>query len=154
MHFTAASSPTSPISSTTDFNRSMLQQRSLFGSNDQTTPSHQTYSNALPLSHNPTATGPPTQVFITNTRFDYSFFVEKISKMSDECTRLFEDFDDFINRLFLQSLFDSLRVEQNSIMDNSYSQKHAMGRQPNQSFALNQSVCDSYLNQSNFNVSR
>lgn len=61
--------------------------------------------------------------------------------------------------LTTQSLFDSLRVEQNSVMDSSYCQKQQQAtaqRQinPNQSFAMNQSVCDSYLNQSNFNVSR
>lgn len=110
----AASSPTSPVCAPNDFNRSIIQQRSLFGSNNQTTPPHHNYSNAPPMSHNAATSGPPTQ-----------------------------------------SLFDSLRVEQNSVVDNSYSSKHTMGqRQPNQSFAMNQSVCDSYLNQSNFNVSR
>ncbi|XP_031628967.1 nucleoporin Nup35 [Contarinia nasturtii] len=109
----SASSPTTPVTSN-DFNRSMIQQRSLFGSNNPTTSPHHNFPNTPQMSHNPIASGPPTQ-----------------------------------------SLFDSLRVEQNSVVDNSYSQKHAMGqRLPNQSFAMNQSVCDSYLNQSNFNVSR
>lgn len=152
--FIAASSPTSPVNSTNDFNRSMLQQRSLFGSNDQTTPSHQNYSNALPMSHNATTTGPPTQVFILNAHFDFCSFkmINKMTVNTLDCPMNVKTM--WIVFFFMQSLFDSLRVEQNSIMDNSYSQKHAIGRQPNQSFAMNQSVCDSYLNQSNFNVSR
>lgn len=106
-----ASPTASPVSGTADFNRSIIQQRSLFG-NPSSSPHN--YANPLPINHNTTASGPPTQ-----------------------------------------SLFDSLRIEQNSIMDNSYSQKSAMGqRQLNQSLAPNQSYCDSYLNQSNFNVSR
>lgn len=132
----AASSPTSPVSSTSDFNRSMLPQRSLFGSNNQTTPPHNNYSNVPPLSHNPTATGPPTQVRNVHQNLQFRIFSKPIH---------------------FQSLFDSLRVEQNSIMDSPYSQKLATNQRqnnPNQSIALNQSVCDSYLNQSNFNVSR
>lgn len=62
--FTAASSPTSPVSSTNDFNRSIIQQRSLFGANNQTTPPHHNYTNEPPMSHNATASGPPTQVNI------------------------------------------------------------------------------------------
>lgn len=59
----ASASPSSPVSSTADFNRSMLPQRSLFGSNNQTTsPPHHNYSNVPPMSHNATASGPPTQV--------------------------------------------------------------------------------------------
>lgn len=60
--YLAATSPTSPISSTNDFNRSMIQQRSLFGSNNQITPPHSNYSNVPPMSHNAAASGPPTQV--------------------------------------------------------------------------------------------
>lgn len=54
-----------------------------------------------------------------------------------------------------QSLFDSLRNEKNAVVDNSsFSQKQIINRQLNQSVAMNQSICDSYLNQSNLNVSR
>lgn len=57
----AATSPTSPVSSTNDFNRSIIQQRSLFGANNQDTPPHSNYSNVPPMSHNTVASGPPTQ---------------------------------------------------------------------------------------------
>lgn len=65
MKFIAASSPTSPILSTHDFNRSMIQQKSLFGSANQSQSQHN-FANAAPLSHDATASGPPTQV----KRFD------------------------------------------------------------------------------------
>lgn len=40
----------------------MIQQRSLFGANNQTTPPQHNYSNVPQMSHNATASGPPTQV--------------------------------------------------------------------------------------------
>lgn len=62
----AATSPTSPVSSTNDFNRSIIQQRSLFGSNHLDTPPHSNYSNAQPMSHNAVTAGPPTQASDSN----------------------------------------------------------------------------------------
>lgn len=142
IQYLAATSPTSPGSPAADFNRSVIQQRSLFGSNNQDTPTHTNYSNVPPMSHNATPSGPPTQASdVLSILFDSIFLWES---------------DLIVLFSISQSLFDSLRVEQNSVMDNSYIQKQQAQRQinQNQSFAMNQSVCDSYLNQSNFNVSR
>lgn len=112
----AATSPTSPLSSTNDFNRSGLQQRTLFSSNFQPTSPHQntapTYSTVSQITHSASASGPP-----------------------------------------IQSLFDSLRADQNNVTDQSFSSRTLPPRNINQSIA-NQSVCDSYLNQSNFNASQ
>lgn len=106
----------------------------------------------------PVASGPPKQVS------DFEFVAILKYANNANKTRLFPS--DTKQIIIKQSLFDSLRVEQNSVMDNSYSQKQPAPAQrqinsnlsfaPNQSvsFAPNQSVCDSYLNQSNFNVSR
>lgn len=111
--FYSASSPTSPISSNSEFNRSVLQQRALFGAGNQPTSPSQNYANVSQITHTPSVAGPPTQ-----------------------------------------SLFDSLRAEQSTVADQSFSQKSLAQRQLNQSIAMNQSICDSYLNQSNFNASR
>lgn len=112
-----SASPSSPLSSNTDFNRSTLQQRTLFGGSSGSgafqpnSPAHN-YGNVSQLNHSINVSGPPTQ-----------------------------------------SLFDSLRTEQNTVADQSFSSKQMASRQLNQSVA-NQSPYDSYLNQSNLSVSR
>lgn len=109
----SAPSPSSPLSSTAEFNRSALQQRTLFGGGGfQPTSPSPNYANVSQLNHSTSIAGPPTQ-----------------------------------------SLFDSLRTEQNTVVDQSFTGKPMPPRQLSQSIA-NQSVCDPYLNQSNFNVSR
>lgn len=84
IQFIAPSSPTSPILSTHDYNRSMIQQKSLFSSAHQNQAQHN-FPNAAPLSHDGIAPGPPTQVktlilllthFINQFTVVFSFRIE------------------------------------------------------------------------------
>lgn len=51
------------MSTPIDFNRSVLQQRTLFGGYQQASPTHN-YANISQINHNASVSGPPTQVSI------------------------------------------------------------------------------------------
>lgn len=61
--FLAASSPTSPMMPSHELNRSVMQQRNLFGGATPCSPPHN-YANTAPLL-NATPSGPPTQVCLS-----------------------------------------------------------------------------------------
>lgn len=129
-------SAVSPVSPTNEFNRSILQQRSQFGGYQPSPPSNRNHANQSQVNHhNVSVSGPPTQVSHGLVAIRYIL----------------------INRIypsFHQGLFDSLRSDNNAVADTvpnaSYNQ--VSSRQFDQS--VNQSIFDSFLNQSDLNCSR
>lgn len=112
---------TSPVSPSNDFNRSILQQRSLFGGYQPSPPppptpqSNRNYANTSQVNHNVSMSGPPTQ-----------------------------------------GLFDSLRNDKNAVTDGTMGNNASFSQNPARQFnqSVNQSICDSFLNQSDLNTSR
>lgn len=117
---------TAGSNSPSEFNRSILQQKTLFGFQQQSTPGAHNYSGATGAAssqqHNASLSGPP-----------------------------------------VLGLFDELRSEKNRVPEpsNVFNQNQqprsnvtAQNQSINQSYQFSDSINDSYLNQSDFNVSR
>lgn len=103
----AFASQATPVTSPGDLNRSILQQKTLFGY-QQTPPSAQ-FGNVSQLSHNTSVSGPPTQGLFDSLRIEKNAVAENVS-FSQKGRQLNQtSFNQSINDSF-QSDFNTSRI--------------------------------------------